>query len=237
MEDKDKRNTQVATERAMTNFRAYLSAKQLPEADDIPPKDIDGILHSYYSAIQPQLKDDENDAVQTTKCICTALNHYFRKNRGIDIVKDTDFVRSNEMFKAICIESKKSGKGVKKSYPPISPIDLERIAEYFCYDHITNPDPRRLQQNLVFYIIYFFCQCGRENLYAMKKNTFKLVVEPDGTEYICQEIDEIDKNHTADDTTISNEGKMYVTNGQYSCFINKSNKKQIYKTLKAKHTR
>ena len=36
-------------------------------------------------------------------------------------MKDPDFVKSNEMFKAVCMESKKNGKGIKKSYPPISP--------------------------------------------------------------------------------------------------------------------
>ena len=76
----------------------------------------------------------------------TALNRHFRKDRDVDIVKDPDFVRCNEMFKAVCVESEKKGKGSKQSYPPISPIDLERIVEYFCHDHVTNPDPRKLQQ-------------------------------------------------------------------------------------------
>ena len=104
---------------------------------------------------------------------------------------------------------------MKKSYPAISEIDLERIAEYFCYDHMSKPDPRRLQQNLIFYIIYFFCQRGRENLYDMKRNTFKLVVEPDGLESVVQDQDEIDKNHNFEDSTKTNEGRMYATGCKY----------------------
>ena len=141
-------------------------------------------------------------------------------------MKDTDFVQCNEMFKAVCVESKKSGKGCKKSYPPISPIDLERIAEYFCHDHVVKPDAKKLQQNLVFSIIYFFCRRGRENLQAMKRNTFKVVTEPDSTEYVVQQVDEMDKNHTADDSTITNQGRMYATNGKNNYFY----KKVTYKT-------
>ena len=187
LNEKDKRNTQVATERAIVNFSAFLKAKSHPDVEDLDQ--LDGILLDYYSSIQPQIKDDKTYAIQTIKCIRAALNRYFRKQKGIDIVKDSEFVRSNEMFKAVCVESKKSGKGCKKSYPPISQIDLERIAEYFCHNHIVKPDPRRLQQNLVFYIIYFFCRRGRENLYTMKKNMFKIVTQPDGTQYVVQAID------------------------------------------------
>ena len=69
------------------------------------------------------------------------------------------------------------------------------------------PDPRKLQRNLIFYIIYFFCQRGRENLSEMKKGTFKLMVEvTEGVEYVVQFVDEADKNHGPDDSKPTNEG-------------------------------
>ena len=48
----------------------------------------------------------------------------------------------------------------------------------------------------------------------MKKDTFKLIVRPDGTEYVIQAIDEADKNHGSGDTNMTNEGKMYATGGE-----------------------
>ena len=117
------------------------------------------------------------------------------------------------MFQVVLVECKKNGKGVRQHHPKISPVDLECIAEYFNHDHITLPDPRCLQQSMIFYIIYYFCHRGRENLYQMTKDTFKLVVEPDGTECLIQEIDEMDKNHGVDDYNKSNEGKMYCKPG------------------------
>ena len=76
------------------------------------------------------------------------LNQFFKKSRGIDIISDPSFVQANEMFDAIKVYAKCHGKGVKKSTPSIIDVDLERIAEYFCHDHVRKPKPCRLQQNI-----------------------------------------------------------------------------------------
>ena len=76
------------------------------------------------------------------------------------------------MFKGVLVQSKKSGKGVKKSYPKITSDDKKKISDYFADDYLNKPDPKKLQRNLLFYIVYFFCRCGRENLYDVKVYTF-----------------------------------------------------------------
>ena len=212
MEGKDKKSTQRATDGFVNQFSKFLQVKSYPKVEDLEGIDLNQILYEYYVSLQSQ--KEEEYAVQTLKCICAGLNRHFRKTLGVDIAKDAMFVKANEMFKAIKVESKKKGKGSKNSIPPISQIDLKRIAEYFALDHVTTPNPKRLQQNIVFYIIYFFCQRGRENLYDMKKNTFSLVVNPDGTEYYIQNFDEMDKNHGVEDQERNNEGWMYATNGE-----------------------
>ena len=235
LKGKDKASTQRAKHIYLTQFKRFLKVKNLPKVEDIATPDLDAILFEFYSSIQPQKKD--NYCVQTLKCIRTGLNRYFRKERGIDIAKDSMFVKANEMLKAVQVDAKKKGLGVKKSYPPITDIDLECIAEYFCHDHVINPDPRCLQQNIIFYIIYFFCRHGRENLYDMKKNTFKVIIEPDGTEYVVQSIDEMDKNHGIEDTDKSNRGRLYATNSNqlpklFICFhLNVITKKATKKIL------
>ena len=117
------------------------------------------------------------------------------------------------MLKSVCVESKKKGKGIRKSTSQITEVDLERISEYFCHDHMNSPDPKRLQQQMIFYIIYYFCRRGRENLYDMTKETFHIEVEPDGTEFIYQFLDEIDENHGADDIS-KTKGRVYSNNGK-----------------------
>ena len=211
LEGKDKQSTQRATKQYREQFRHFLLVKNLPKPEDIAPENLSEILFDFYSSVRPQKKDDYS--VQTLKCLRSGLNRFFRKERGIDITNDM-FVKANEMFYAVKVNAKKQGRGVKRSTPPISEIDLERIAEYFCYDHVTKLDPKRLQQNILFYIVYFVCCRGRENLYEMTKSTFKLVTEVDGTQYYMQEIDEIIKNHTANDSERTNQGKMYATNSK-----------------------
>ena len=214
MNDKDKTNTQRATVQAVKQFSDFLRRNKLPRIEAITaPSELNDILYDYYAAIRPQKSDQYSS--QTMKCMRSALNRYFKKEKGIDIAKDTQFVKANEMFKAILVEAKCNGKAVTRHTPSITSIDLERISEYFCYDHMNNPDPRRLQQQVIFYIIYFFCRRGRENLYQMRKNTFKIVVDPDGTEYLIQDIDELDKNHGPDDHDKTNDGRMYGNNHKH----------------------
>ena len=219
LDEKDKKNTRAATENYMKRFTGYIALKGHSNIDELNSVQLNKILYDFYSEVQPQKKNGY--CVQSMKCMRSGLNRHFRKQMGIDITKDNDFVQANEMFKAVCVEAKRNGLGVKRSTPKISSIDLERIAEYFTYDHMNSPDPRRLQQNIIFYIIYYFCRRGRENLYAMTKDTFQVVCEPNGTEYVIQMIDELDKNHGPDDTSKSNEGRMYATNGKTTLYIRK----------------
>ena len=43
--------------------------------------------------------------------------------------------------------------------------------------------------------------------------------EGDGTEYVIQAVDEMDKNYGVEDTDFTNRGRMYATNGEFSCVI------------------
>ena len=195
MEGKDKKSTQCATDGFTKQFSEFLAAKNYPKLEDLVVTKLNDILYDFFSSVQTQ--KEEQYVIQTLKCITAGLNRYFRKSLRVDIAKDAQFVKANEMLKTIQVESEKKGKGIKYSYPPISQIDLERISEYFAVDHITVPNPKHLQQTIVFYIIYFFCQQGC-----------------DGTEYFVQQIDEMDKNHRIEETEQNNERTMYATNGK-----------------------
>ena len=213
LDGKDKENTKKATESALKALHEYLDSKQLPQVDDLSEQELANALFKFYPAIKPIKDTGEPYTVQTLKCMRAGLSHYFRTQKGIDIIEGEKFVKANEIFKGMCVVSKKSGKAVKKSYPPITEIDMECISEYFNYDHMHSPDPKCLQRHLLFYIVYFFCRRGRENLYAMRQDTFALKTKPTGIQYVIQQIDEIDKNHNYEDTNNTNEGRMYGNEG------------------------
>ena len=118
------------------------------------------------------------------------------------------------MFKGVLVEAKKTGHGVKRPTAKITEEDLFKIGQFFHHDHMNYPNPKLLQKNMIFYIISFFCQRGRENLYTMTKHTFKIEVDPaEELEYIIQSIDELVKYHGINDDTPTNEGRMYAYPG------------------------
>ena len=210
LDGKDKRNTQRATERAVEQLKCYLKVKNLPDLDVTTDTELANILSDFYPAVQPQ-KQDQDCSVQSLKCLRADLNRYFKTTRNLNIINDDRFIGCNEMFRGVCVEAKHKGRGVKHSYPPISDEDMFQIGVFFNKDHMQNPDQRVLQKQIIFYIIYFFCRRGRENLNEMTRDTFKIDVDvSDGLEYVVQSIDEVDKNHGPDDNTPTNEGKMYA---------------------------
>ena len=74
---------------------------------------------------------------------------------------------------------------------------------------MNHPSPKKLQQCMIFYIIYFFCQRGRENLYQMTWDMFKVYIDANGLRYVFQAINECDKNHGIDTSDPANKARMY----------------------------
>ena len=83
------------------------------------------------------------------------------------------------------------------------------------------PNPRYLQQLVMFQIIYYMGCRGRENLRLMNVNTFKLWKDGDGWHYIHQVIDKHDKNHTGDNSEPANEARIYEQPGTRMSITNK----------------
>ena len=194
---------------------SHIQRKQLLKIEALTSDQLNNILFDDYSAIRPQISDQYSS--QTMKCHHSALNRYFKKEKGMILQRIHNLLRPMKCSKQFLL--KQNVKAVTKHTPTISTIDLEQILEYFCHNHMNHPDPRRLQQQVIFYIIYFFCRRDWKNLYQMKKNTFKLVIEPDGTEYLIQDIDKLDKNHGPDDTEKTNDGRMYTNNCKFYYII------------------
>ena len=108
----------------------------------------------------------------------------------------------------------KEGLGEIISYPPIKDADMKTLKEYFQFNMTGNANPRALQEVIIFYIIYYLCRRGRENLRKMTVNTFAIANDPDTKkEYIYQKVDEADKNHNQNDTNKANQGRIYEVPG------------------------
>ena len=97
---------------------------------------------------------------------------------------------------------------------------------------MNRPHPKKVQRCVLFYILYFFCQRDCENLYLMENDWFETKVDPDGTKYVAQVKDEMDKSHRSDDTTETNQARMYENPGMYSNSVTNLITALLNKTIK-----
>ena len=91
---------------------------------------------------------------------------------------------------------------------------MQKIGQYFKHDYVSAPDPGLLQECILFNVLYFFCCHGKENLHPMTKQHFAVAIKYDGSQYVHQVIDELDKNHWESTTELANQAKMYSNPGK-----------------------
>lgn len=208
-------NTNKATKLWMNCFSDYLKEKKLPPVYKIESDDLPNILSDFYTELRKT--DGENDyKISTLKCIRAALNRYFKGKHGLDIIADRRFIKTNEMVKGVTRKAKLDGRGEINSKPPIEPEDLKKISDYIDKNMSGPPNGVLLQEAVLFYIIYYMCHRGRQNLRAMKKNTFAIDNDASGKRFIFQQIKELDKNHKEDDMNPSSQARIYKIPGMYN---------------------
>ena len=211
--DRAARNTVKSVKCSIDILRAYLKEKSLPNIEDIDLDDLPEILSGFFT--DARTKDGKPYTVGSMKSIRCNINRWFQDNRSVNIVTDPRFYGCNTMFKGIQVKGKREGRGERKSTEPISDGDMQLLANYFNIDHMNYPNPRILQRNVIFNIMYYTCRRGNENLYNMTDDWFELIVEANGERYIIQKRDELDKNHREDCSKNPNQGRMYEIPGPY----------------------
>ena len=114
------------------------------------------------------------------------------------------------MFTGITKMNKEKGLGEIESNPPIEAPDMAKLTNYFKQNLTGPPNAMILLKTVVFYIIYYLCRRGRENLREMTVNTFPIALDPtNNLEYVYQKVDKADKNHGHNDTNKANQGVVF----------------------------
>ena len=213
IDERGAKNTLKSVKCSMRILESYLKEKGMPTTDEIPTEQWPKLLEDFYA--NARTKDRKKYNVGSMKSIRSNINRWFQENKNINIITDKGFSKSNLLFKGVQVCAKKDGLGIRKSTVPISDADLMNIANYFNVDHMNSLNPRVLQKNVIFNLMYHTCRRGHENLYIMEKDWFKVVVTPTGEHYIEQARDELDKNHREDTTSIPNMGRIYENKGKF----------------------
>lgn len=190
----------------------YLVEKKMAQLHEIKDEELPDVLYHFCTNLRKA--KGGHYKLLSLKCIRAGLNHHMKATRNLDIIQSTNFAKTNEMFKAVTVKAKRSGLGSTRSTPPIEPEDLTKLAEHFNHDFMNHPDARLLQKAVLFNIIYFFCCRGRQNIYTFTQDFFDVATDPDGTQYIFQAKDEMDKNHGIEETLPANDSRMYEVKGQ-----------------------
>ena len=122
------------------------------------------------------------------------------------------------MYKAVLTDLKKKGLGGTDHHPPISENDLKKLYSGQTVVFYTDI-PYGLQRKVWFHLTLYLCRRGRENLREMDKNTFKVGTDDTGRRFVYQDVDELDKNHRADNQCAVTEGRMYEIQGINLCVL------------------
>ena len=229
------KNTNDATEVWVNCLKDYLSEKQLPQIDLISNEQLADVLCDFYVEVKKK-KTTDNDVkaeidvenvepqleerccyykTTTLRAIRGALTRYFKDTRKLDIRNNELFIEANEMFIGKTKDNKEKWLGQIENKPPINDADMSKLISYFQSSIREKANPKVLQQSVIFNIIYYLCRRGRENLRAMQKTTFEIALDPENNlKYIYQAVDEADKNHSHNDTSIANQGRIYELPGR-----------------------
>lgn len=205
-------STKRATKLWMKCLNDYLAENDLPNSEEIETDQLPKVLEDFY--VELRKADCEGEyKLSTLKCIRAAINRHYKEKRCLDILADKRFIRSNEMFQGVTRRAKFEGRGETQSKPAIEPEDLEALNTYFKEGLEGPPNAKKLQEIVLFHVIYQMGRRGRQNLRPMTKETFKVAADPDGRRYIYQAIKELDKNHNETYTDPSHDARIYEIPG------------------------
>ena len=134
----------------------YLAEKKMPKLEDKSDDELPGILKTFYSNLRTI--NGEVYTLQSLKCIRAGINRHTKEVRNLDIIHDSRYAQSNEMFRGVAVKSKQQGKGCIRPTQPILPEDVLKIGQYFNHGYMNRPHPKKVQRCVLFYVLYFFCQ-------------------------------------------------------------------------------
>jgi hypothetical protein len=184
---------------AATLLREYLKEKHLDTAfEHYNPQQLDECLAHVFMDVKKSEKERYKITLQS--CRRYSLNRYLKAppyNKKNDIVKEASFANSTDNFKAAIAELKMMGLGDVEHYPSITETDRRKL---YTSLYLSPKTPLGLQNKVQFDIRFYFCRRGNENMPQMHKST--CMVKKDskaGLKYIMKTIDELTKNHRADD--------------------------------------
>lgn len=178
MEKRQAKATKYSTKSAVKTFTDFLLQTGImtvgdEESDDDfteweIPKLADALKRFYVGA---RSKTGELYKKSTLNGIKFGIARHIKEKCSIDIVGDPAFTEANQVFKGQVVELKRQGKASTDHYPEIEPEDLSKM-----YQSFNLSKPTDLQEKVWLDIMLYFIRRGRENLWELSKNHYKVTL-------------------------------------------------------------
>lgn len=185
------KSTVFSTKTHVARFKKFLDEKSLSNnIETIPESILADYLRYYYFSLRT--KDGRFYSPSSLIGIRAAIHRYLTGssiNRKINILHDEAFRRANGTLKAMVGCWLKNSEKLENKYVAIELSDLEKLKTFF-----NASTPTILQQQVWFYITYFFGLRGRETLPQLKKNCLSFTIDSDGREYAYLNHNVLSKN-------------------------------------------
>jgi hypothetical protein len=176
LEDKNTANTKKATKTAVNIFREYLREKGLDTFFEDFDKDVlNNVLRKFY--VEARKRDGDFYKKSALSSIRFALNRHLQSTRNIDIINDSEFRVSAEVFRAQAVELVRRGKGSVDHFTDVTPEDLKKL--YFS-DVLNINTPDGLLRKVFFDLMYLSgSKRSRGSLREQTKDTYGIAEDPE----------------------------------------------------------
>jgi hypothetical protein len=187
------KKTHAATMYSQRLLQHFLTSHGL-ELQKMDKSSLSSKLCDFYASLRRE-NGDELTAASLVN-IRYGLCRYVKNLLNIDIIKDTEFTKANNVFVGKLSQLKRDGKSYTLHFNVISSEDMKKIGE------MNVNTPHELQLKTWFIIQYHFALRGGENLHKMLKSDLILIMSKSGTKEIHLR-DFLTKNHREGDRTKS----------------------------------
>ncbi|XP_052220936.1 uncharacterized protein LOC127837700 isoform X1 [Dreissena polymorpha] len=189
------KTTDRQTKWAVRLLKAWMSETGYESTcfETLDPNQLDLLLQKFYAALQTKDGSDYSKAALTG--IRAGLQRYLTcppLARKLNLMRDTEFLPSNQVLMGLIKLLKKEGKNVQMRKEPISDEDLTRLYESGVF---SNDTPCTLQNKVLYDIMCYFGIKSHEPLQELRKDSFIIVKNQKGQQYVRITAQELDRLH------------------------------------------
>lgn len=219
------------TENHVKKFKSFLSSKGLNENfETLSSSTLNDYLRLFYANLK--MKNGLFYCPSSLVCFRASIQRHLSSpdiNRKINIIHGDEFQRANGVLRAMVGKYLNSSQEKKNTYEAISKNDMNKIRHYFDRSSL-----QKLQDEVLFNVIFYFGLRGRENLRSLTTDCIKINEDDSGVKYCFVNTTMLSKNVKASLNSKENadlkQARMYETQEKDTCPVESFKKYKEYFT-------